>query len=123
MPMANLYAYLLERKLVTPLFLRPRKGPSPGFDPSKKCEHHFGAEGHTLEECFQLRDCVKDLLDNKLIQFNNATALNIITLASPSGRECECHYHSERKGSEYLLAIIRGIFGHVIVFYFSLFFV
>lgn len=88
MPMANLYAYLLERKLVTPLFLRPRKGPPPpGFDLSKKCEHHFGAEGHTLEECFQLRDHVQDLLDNKLIQFNNATALNIITNPLPPHQE------------------------------------
>ena len=52
MPMVDLYAYLLERKLVTPMFQRPREGPLQlGFDPSKKCEHHFRAEGHTLEEC------------------------------------------------------------------------
>ena len=67
MPMANLYAYLLERKLVTLLFLRPKEGPPPGFDLSKKCKHHFRAKGHTLKKCFQLRDCVQDLLDNKLI--------------------------------------------------------
>ena len=50
MPMADLYAYLLERKLVTPMFYKPREGPSSfGFDPSKKCEHHFGAEGTPLK--------------------------------------------------------------------------
>ena len=50
MPMADLYAYLLERKLVTPMFYKPREGPSsPGFDSSKKCEHHFGAEGTPLK--------------------------------------------------------------------------
>ena len=39
MLVADLYAYLLERKLVTPMFSKPREGlPSPGFDPSKKCE-------------------------------------------------------------------------------------
>jgi len=27
MPMADLYAYLLERKLVTSMFSRPREGP------------------------------------------------------------------------------------------------
>ena len=76
--MENLYAYLLERKLVTPMFYRPREGlPSPGFDLSKKCEHHFRAKGHTLEECYHLRDRVQDLIDNKLIQFDNATASNI----------------------------------------------
>ena len=57
MPMAKLYAYLLEKKLVTPLFAKPKDDPSPlGFDPSKKCEHYFGVEGHTLEECWQLRN-------------------------------------------------------------------
>ena len=59
MPMTDLYAYLLERKLMTLMFARPRESlPSHGFDLSKKCEHHFGAEGHTLEECYQLRDRV-----------------------------------------------------------------
>ena len=56
MPMAKLYPYLLEKKLVTPIFVKPKDNPHlPGFDPSKKCEHHFGAEEHTLEECVYLR--------------------------------------------------------------------
>ena len=59
MLIADLYTYLLERKLVTSMFAMPKEGPPlPGFDPSKKCEHHFGVEGHTPEECYQLRDCV-----------------------------------------------------------------
>ena len=79
MPLADLYAYLLERKLVTLVFYRPREGPLvPGFDPSKKCEHHFGAEGHTLEECHYLKDRIQDLINNKLIQFDNTATLNII---------------------------------------------
>ena len=88
MPLAELYAYLLERKLVTPIFQRPREGPSlPNFDPSKKCKHHFGAEGHTLEECHHLRDHVQDLINNKLIQFNNAVAPNIINNPLPPYQE------------------------------------
>ena len=56
MPMVEFYAYLLEKKLVTPLFVRPKDGPPlPDFNPSKKCEHHFRVKGHTLEECTQLR--------------------------------------------------------------------
>ena len=56
MPMVELYAYLLEKKLVTPIFAKPRGNPSLlNFDPSKKCEHHFKAVGHTLEECVHLR--------------------------------------------------------------------
>lgn len=35
---------------------KPKDGPPlPDFDPSMKCEHHFGAEGRTLEECKHLR--------------------------------------------------------------------
>lgn len=77
MPMVEFYAYLLEKKLVTPLFARPRDGPPlPSFNLSKKCEHHFGAEGHTLEEFTQLRHQIQD---NKLIEFNNMARLNVIT--------------------------------------------
>ena len=66
--MAKLYAYLLEKKLVNPLFTRPRDGPPlPNFDLFKKFEHHFGAERHTLEECTQLRHRIQDLIDNKII--------------------------------------------------------
>ena len=68
MPRVELHACLLEKKLVTPLFVRPRDDPLlVDFDLSKKCEHHFGVEGHTLEECWQLRNRIKDLIDNKLI--------------------------------------------------------
>ena len=52
----------------TPIFARPRDNPSLlDFDPSKKCEHHFGAKGHTLEECTNLRYQIQDLVDNKLV--------------------------------------------------------
>ena len=88
MLMADFYAYLLERKLVTPMFSKPREGPpSPSFDLSKKCEHHFRAEGNTLEECCHLKDHVQDLIDNKLIQFDNTVALNIITNPFPPHQE------------------------------------
>ena len=64
---------------MTLVFYRPREGPLvPSFDPSKKCEHHFRAKGHTLEECYHLKDRIQDLIDNKLIQFDNATTPNII---------------------------------------------
>ena len=57
--MTDLYTYLLERKIVTPIFSRPREGPPlPNFNLSKKCEHHFGAEVHTFEKCYHLKDHV-----------------------------------------------------------------
>ena len=73
---------------MTLMFQRPREGPpSPNFDLSKKYKHHFGAEGHTLEECHHLRDHVQDLIDNKLIQFDNAVAPNIVTNPLPPHQE------------------------------------
>ena len=68
MPMAELYAYLLEKKLVTPIFAKPRDGPPLlSFDPSKKCEHDFMVKGHTSEECVHLKHQIQDLIDNKLV--------------------------------------------------------
>ena len=88
MPMVEHYAYLLQKKLMTPVFARPRDGlPLPSFDPSKKCEHHFGEEGHPLEECTQLKNRVQDLINNKLIQFNNAAGTNVITNPLPPHQE------------------------------------
>ena len=82
--MAKLYAYLLENKLLTPLFVKPREGaPPPCFNSSKKCWHHFRPERHTLEECVQLRYQIQDLIDNKLIQFDNMVGSNVITNPLP----------------------------------------
>ena len=80
MPMLQLYPYLLEKKLVTPLFPRLRDDPlPPGFNPSKKCKLHFRAQGHSLEECTPLKVGVQDLIDNKLLQFEDPSRLNIVT--------------------------------------------
>ena len=69
---------------MTPLFTKPRESPFPlGFDPSKKCEHHFGAEGRTLEDCMHLRHQIQDLIDNKLIQFNHTAWPNVISNPLP----------------------------------------
>ena len=62
------------------VFMKLRDDPyPPGFDSSKKCEHHVGAKGHTLEECVQLRYQIQDLIDNKMIQFDNMAEPNVIT--------------------------------------------
>ena len=62
---------------MTLIFVKPKdSSPLPSFDPSKKCEHHFGAEGHTLEECIHLRHQIQDLIDNR-------TEPNVITNPLP----------------------------------------
>ncbi|KAK9984202.1 hypothetical protein SO802_033727 [Lithocarpus litseifolius] len=70
------------------MFQRPKEDPpSPSFDPSKKYENHFEAKGHNLEECYHLRDRVLHLINNKLIQFDNVAAPNIITNPLPPHQE------------------------------------
>ena len=84
MPMAELYAYLLEEKLVTPIFMKSKDCPPLlDFDPFKKCEHYFGLERHTLEECEHFRHQIQYLIDNKKIQFDNAAGPNVITKPLP----------------------------------------
>ncbi|KAK9998059.1 hypothetical protein SO802_017662 [Lithocarpus litseifolius] len=84
MPMMEIYAYLLEKKLVTPIFARQRDGaPLPGFDPCKKCENHFRAEGHSLEECIPLKIHIQDLIDNKLLQFEDLPRPDVVTNPLP----------------------------------------
>ena len=62
MLMAEPYAYLLEKKLVTLIFTKLKDVPPlPSFDPSKKCKHHFGDERYTLEECIHWRHQIQDL--------------------------------------------------------------
>ncbi|KAK9995731.1 hypothetical protein SO802_020417, partial [Lithocarpus litseifolius] len=81
---------------------RPREGPlSPNFDPSKNCENHCRVEGHTLEECYHLKDRVQDLIDNKLTQFDNAATSNIITNPLPphqEGNKCKSSHDKTSLG-------------------------
>ena len=83
MPMAKLYAYLLGKKPVTPIFVKPKDNPPlPGFDSSEKnVSSIFGAKGHMLEECIHLRHRIQD--NNKLVQFDNAVGPNVITNPLP----------------------------------------
>ncbi|KAL0004835.1 hypothetical protein SO802_012396 [Lithocarpus litseifolius] len=65
MPMGELYAYLLEMKLVTPIFAKPRDDPSClVLNHLKNVNTIFGAKGHTWEECVHLRLRIQDLIDN-----------------------------------------------------------
>uniref|UniRef100_A0A2N9HRG5 Uncharacterized protein n=1 Tax=Fagus sylvatica TaxID=28930 RepID=A0A2N9HRG5_FAGSY len=53
MPMDELYPRLLEKRLISPVFLK--QSPHLLHDSSKKCEFHFGRPGHSLEglSCFE----------------------------------------------------------------------
>ena len=74
MPLADLYAYLLERKLVTVVFYRPREGPQclDSIHP-RNVNTILGLKGIPI--------------DNKLIQLDNVTTPNIIINPLPPHQE------------------------------------
>ncbi|PKI56153.1 hypothetical protein CRG98_023450 [Punica granatum] len=56
--------------------------PGPNFDPSvqdqsKRCEYHQGAPGHTLDNCWRLRDEIQRRIDNNRLTFNAVRPPNV----------------------------------------------
>ena len=108
MPMVKLYAYLLEKKLVTLIFAKPKGGPPLlNFDSSKKCEHHFKVEGHTLEvyiaEASNPRPYRQQV---STIRQHSQAERHHQYLASSSRRECECYLYSEGEDLRFLISLI-----------------
>ncbi|PKI58581.1 hypothetical protein CRG98_021044 [Punica granatum] len=57
--------------------------PGPNFDPtaqdqSKRCEYHQGAPGHTLDNCWRLRERIQEMIDAKELSFNAVRAPNYV---------------------------------------------
>ncbi|PKI58432.1 hypothetical protein CRG98_021190 [Punica granatum] len=56
--------------------------PGPNFDPtiqdrSKQCEYHRGPPGHTLNNCWKLRERIQDMINAKELTFNAVRSLNV----------------------------------------------
>ncbi|PKI49897.1 hypothetical protein CRG98_029709 [Punica granatum] len=56
--------------------------PGPNFDPtiqdrSKQCEYHRGALGHTLNNCWKLRERIQEMIDAKELTFNAVRSPNV----------------------------------------------
>ncbi|PKI51058.1 hypothetical protein CRG98_028546 [Punica granatum] len=68
--------------------------PSPNFDPtiqdqSKQCEYHRGAPGHTLDNCWKLKEKIQEMMDAKELVFNAGPSINMITVCTSSEGEGE----------------------------------
>ncbi|PKI52280.1 hypothetical protein CRG98_027322 [Punica granatum] len=62
--------------------LRRPMSPGPNFDPSvqdqsKHCEYHQGAPGHTLDNCWRLRDEIQRRIDSNRLTFNAVRPPNV----------------------------------------------
>ncbi|PKI68880.1 hypothetical protein CRG98_010735 [Punica granatum] len=65
--------------------------PGPNFDPttqdqSKHCEYHQGAPGHTLDNCWRLRDEIQKRIDNNRLTFNAVRPPNVQANPLPDHR-------------------------------------
>jgi hypothetical protein len=55
---------------VEPRNVRPLEPPYPHwYNPNAKCEFHFGAVGHSIEDCRALKEKVQELINNKSLSF------------------------------------------------------
>ncbi|XP_031392083.1 uncharacterized protein LOC116204148 [Punica granatum] len=64
------------------------EAPGPNFDPTVqnqnlRCEFHQGAPGHTTDNCHVLRGRLRELIDKKLLSFNEVKPPNVQTNPLP----------------------------------------
>jgi hypothetical protein len=87
MPMDEFYPRLLEKRLISPVFLK--QSPHLLHDSSKKCEFHFGRPGHSLEDCHALKNKVQDLVDHGILRINEGSTPSVIIAWPPERRKDE----------------------------------
>lgn len=77
--------HLLQLKLVNMMGMPPSSERLPaGYNPNARCEFHFGAICHDVENCWDLKYKVQELLDSKAIQFTLENEPNVIQNPMPA---------------------------------------
>ena len=78
-PVPQLYALLVKKKMITPVGQRTRIGPQPkDYNKDLTCEYHQGEVGHAVENCRVLRHHIQDLLDQGVLKFRIEGVINSI---------------------------------------------
>jgi hypothetical protein len=78
-PVLQLYALLIKKKMITPVNQRTRIGPQPkDYNKDLTCEYHQGEVGHAVENCRVLRHRIQDLLDQGVLKFRIEGVINTI---------------------------------------------
>ncbi|OWM76993.1 hypothetical protein CDL15_Pgr011718 [Punica granatum] len=75
-PPSHIYRQLLAGNKIK------QEAPGANFNPanqdqSRRCEFHMGAPGHTLDNCWRLREKIQELIDAKAISFNAVRPPNV----------------------------------------------
>ncbi|XP_058784564.1 uncharacterized protein LOC131659375 [Vicia villosa] len=83
MTYTELWPALIHKSLIAP---RPTKAPTPpfskGYNPNAKCAFHSGVVGHSIEDCWVLKEKVQDLIESKMLTFRDINP-NVVTNPLP----------------------------------------
>ncbi|RDX82629.1 hypothetical protein CR513_36563, partial [Mucuna pruriens] len=95
------FPLLLEQKLIEVVPLKPLEPLYPrSYDLNAKCDYHGGAIGHATERCWSLKHKVQDLLDDRLLGFEDKgpnsipSATRMRGLRVPTGEGMENPKHT-----------------------------
>ncbi|RDX63518.1 hypothetical protein CR513_58043, partial [Mucuna pruriens] len=72
MTYTQLFPLLLEQKQIEVVPLKPLEPPYlRSYDPNARCDYHGEAIGHATKRCWSLKHKVQDLLDTRLLRFED----------------------------------------------------
>ena len=57
---------------------------SPKYNPNARCAYHSDSPGHSIDDCWALRNKVQDLIDAKEVQFEAPEKPNMVTTPMPN---------------------------------------
>ncbi|KAL4312735.1 hypothetical protein GQ457_01G014900 [Hibiscus cannabinus] len=84
-PYKDLFANLLEERLISPIFLTSLQPPYPAwYDPSAHCEYHAGIPRHSIENCMAFKRRVQHLINQNVIQLNTSQGPNVANNPLPA---------------------------------------
>ena len=84
MTLSQFLPHLLKSNLVT--LKEAPKNPntaSPCYNPNARCAYHSESPGHDTNNCWALKNKVKDLIEAKEIEFDAPEKPNVITAPMP----------------------------------------
>ncbi|KAL4378275.1 hypothetical protein GQ457_02G027700 [Hibiscus cannabinus] len=100
-PYKDMFANLLEERLISPIFLTPLQPPYPSwYDPSAHCEYHAGIPGHSIENCMAFKRRVQHLINQNVIQLNTSQGPNVANNPLPTNDEPRVNAVTSDKGTK-----------------------
>ena len=84
MPLSRALQHLLKAELIT--LWDPPHSPntsSQKYNPNARCAYHSNSPGNDTNNCWDLKNKIQDMIDNKEIEFDPPETLNVINAPMP----------------------------------------